>query len=169
LLDYNLSCIEQPVPHAEVNALAQLRGQIGVPIMLDESLTSSVDAERAIREELCDLFNIRLSKCGGFLSSLRLAAQAREVGLGYQLGCHPGESGILSAAGRHWAVSVCDMRYLEGSYDRHVLKKFVTKEDMTFRYGGRAPALAGPGLGVSIDTDALTQLTKSSRVFRLDC
>ena len=26
------------------------------------------------------------------------------AGLGYQLGCHPGESGILSAAGRHWAV-----------------------------------------------------------------
>ena len=114
--------------------------------MLDESLTSMIDAEAAIAGRTCDLFNIRLSKCGGFLNSLRLAAIAHAAGLGYQLGCHPGESGILSAAGRHWACSVANIRYLEGSYDRHLFRQLLTNEDITFGYGGRARQFNEPGL-----------------------
>ena len=75
----------------------------GMPIMLDESLCGMVDAEEAIAGGLCDLFNIRLSKCGGFIPSLRLVQVARRHGLGCQLGCQVGETAILSAAGRHFA------------------------------------------------------------------
>lgn len=166
LLPYNLSCIEQPVAHEEVEALADLRPRLGLPIMLDESLTSLPDAETAVRQGTCDLFNIRLSKCGGFLNSLRLAAFARAAGLAYQLGCHPGESGVLSAAGRHWAAVVRDIRYLEGSYDRHLLRTLLTREDITFGYGGRAPALAGPGLGVTIEPQVLARLKTREATFR---
>jgi muconate cycloisomerase len=127
--------------------------------MLDESLTSRVDAERAIALGACDLFNIRLSKCGGFLQSLELAALAHENGVGYQLGCHPGETGILSAAGRHWATAVAEIRYWEGSYDRHVLRENVIRENITFGYGGRAAALRRAGLGVTIDADAVRKLS----------
>jgi L-alanine-DL-glutamate epimerase-like enolase superfamily enzyme len=159
LAAFGISCMEQPVPHAEVAALAPWRKTLPVPIMLDESLTSMPDARAAITGGTCDLFNIRLSKCGGFLASLRLAAVAHKARLGYQLGCHPGESGILSAAGRHWATSVAGIRYWEGSYDRHLLGRLVTNEDVTFGYGGWAPALVGPGLGVTINPAALQEVT----------
>jgi len=159
LLRWDIRCVEQPVPHAQVESLAEVRRRIPIPVMLDESLTSLVDGAAAIRQETCDLFNIRLSKCGGFLDSLRLAAMAHEAGLGYQMGCHPGESGILSAAGRHFATTVRDIRYREGSYDRHLLKRRITHEDMTFGYGGWAPALTGPGLGVKIRRDLLARYT----------
>ncbi|MFV2070778.1 MAG: enolase C-terminal domain-like protein, partial [Pirellulales bacterium] len=159
LLPWDIRCVEQPVPHAQVESLAELRRQIPVPVMLDESLASLVDGAAAIRQETCDLFNIRLSKCGGFLNSLRLAAMAREAGLAYQMGCHPGESGILSAAGRHFASTVRDICYCEGSYDRHLLKRLLTHEDITFGYGGRAPALTGPGLGVTVQHDLLADCT----------
>ncbi len=156
---FDLSCVEQPIAHADIGALNGCRGRSPVPIMLDESLTSLIDAEAALNNATCDLFNGRLSKCGGFLNSLRLAAFAKQHGFGLQLGCHPGESGILSAAGRHWASSVGDIRYLEGSYDRHLLKHPLTREDLTFGRGGFAPALTRPGLGVSIDLDALRRAT----------
>jgi muconate cycloisomerase len=165
LLPSRISCVEQPVGHEEIAALAGVRGQVSVPIMLDESLTSESDARMAIELRACDLFNIRLSKCGGFLASLRLAGIAHGAGLGYQLGCHPGESGILSAAGRHWASSVANIRYLEGSYDRHLFGRLVTREDITFGYGGRAPALTTPGLGVTIDTAILAGLTLAEHEF----
>jgi L-Ala-D/L-Glu epimerase len=155
---YKIASVEQPVSHENVGTLRDVRSRIGVPIMLDESLTSVADAEDAIRNGTCDLFNIRLSKCGGFLNSLRLAAMADAAGLGYQLGCHPGESGILSAAGRHWATTVKGIRFLEGSYDRHLLKRLLTVEDITFGYGGRAPALDGPGLGITVDDAALAAM-----------
>ena len=159
LLPFGITSLEQPVPHNEVSGLSKLRGRIGVPLMLDESLCSLTDAHRAIESGTCDLFNIRLSKCGGMISSLRLAAIAHQAGLGYQLGCQVGETGILSAAGRHFASSVANIRYLEGSYDRHLVRERLTVQDLTFGRRGQAPALTAPGLGVDVDEAALKRVT----------
>jgi muconate cycloisomerase len=167
LKPFGISCLEQPVPHAEVDALAAIKQQLGVPVMLDESLTSMIDAEAAIAAHTCDLFNIRLSKCGGYLASLRLAAMAHAADIGYQLGCHPGESGVLSAAGRHWACSVAGIRYLEGSYDRHVFHRPITNEDLTFGHGGRAAAIERPGLGVTMNAAGLNEVTLSTQEFAI--
>ncbi len=164
---HGISCVEQPVHHDDVAALSELRQRVRTPLMLDESLTSERDAESAIRQGTCDLFNIRLSKCGGFLASLRLAAMAHEAGLGYQLGCHPGESGILSAAGRHFATSVASIRYREGSADRHLVKDLITDEQLTFGRGGWAPALHTPGLGITINDANLKPLILKSQTFRI--
>jgi muconate cycloisomerase len=165
LLQFDVSCIEQPVPHEAVGELAQLRAGLGVPVMLDESLTSETDARNAIGDRTCDLFNIRLSKCGGFLNSLRIAAMADAAGMGFQLGCHPGESGVLSAAGRHWACRVKGTRYLEGSYDRHLFEKLLTNEDVTFGFGGWAPAINSPGLGVTVNETAIGEMTLRRQEF----
>jgi muconate cycloisomerase len=159
LLPFEITACEQPVPHAEVDGLARLRGRLGVPLMLDESLCSRTDAERAIERGLCDLFNIRLSKCGGFVNSLRLAALAHRAGLGFQLGCQVGETGILSAAGRHFACSVSGLRYLEGSFDRYLIRERLTREDLTFGRGGWAPAIGSAGLGVEVDDAAVRRVT----------
>jgi len=159
LKPFGITSVEQPVPHADIGVLALVRKETGVPIMFDESLCSPVDAEVAVRLGLCDLFNLRLSKCGGFIPTLRLAQYASRHGLGYQLGCQVGETAILSAAGRHFASSVANIRYVEGSYDRHLVRESLGTEDLTFGWGGWAPALRGPGLGIAIDADALSRVT----------
>ncbi|MCX7422425.1 MAG: dipeptide epimerase [Planctomycetia bacterium] len=168
LLPFEITSLEQPVPHSTVAGLSKLRGRIGVPLMLDESLCSLTDAHRAIESGTCDLFNIRLSKCGGFIPSLRLAAVAHQAGLGYQLGCQVGETGILSAAGRHFACSVANIRYLEGSYDRHLVRERLTVQDITFGRGGIAPALTGPGLGVDVDEVALKRVTVRQQTWSIN-
>jgi len=127
--------------------------------MLDESLCGAVDGERAVAGGWCDLFNLRLSKCGGFIPSLRLAQLAKRAGLGYQLGCQVGETGILSAAGRHFATSVGGIRYVEGSYDRHLVRDALTAEDLTFARNGTAPMLVGSGLGVTVRPADLDRVT----------
>jgi muconate cycloisomerase len=156
---FRISAVEQPVPHADVDVLADVRRQVAVPIMLDESLCSRIDAERAAEHGTCDLFNVRLSKCGGFIPSLRLVQFARRQGLGCQLGCQVGETAVLSAAGRHFAASVGGLRYLEGSYDGHLVREALATRDMTFGWGGWAPALPGPGLGVTLEPQALERVT----------
>lgn len=157
---FGITSIEQPVSHENVGALAEIRKQIQTPVMLDESLCGEVDAQRAIDGGWCDLFNLRLSKCGGFIPSLRLAQLAKRHGLGYQLGCQVGETAILSAAGRHFATSVKDIRFVEGSYDRHLVWESLSKVDLTFRRGGWAPVLVGPGLGAAIDPARVDWVTK---------
>ena len=146
-----ISSVEQPVAHEHAASLAGLRKATGVPVVLDESLCSVADAELAVADGWCDAFNVRLSKCGGYIPSLRLAEFARERGLWVQLGCQVGESGILSAAGRHFATSVGGVRHLEGSYDRRLLKDWLTEEDVTFGRGGYAPALSGLGHSATPD------------------
>jgi muconate cycloisomerase len=156
---FGISAAEQPVKHEEADALATLRRQNDVPIMLDESLCGMADAKRAVAQELCDLFNIRLSKCGGFIPSLRLVQYARQHGIACQLGCQVGETAILSAAGRHFAASVKELRFVEGSYDRHLVREALATHDISFGRGGWAPALVGPGLGIDIDPAALQRVT----------
>jgi muconate cycloisomerase len=168
LLPFRPSALEQPVPHAEVDALAELRPRLGVPVMLDESLCGYPDAIRAIERMTADILNVRLSKCGGIIPSLKIMGLAHRAGFGVQLGCHPGETGLLSAAGRHVASQVRGIRYLEGSYDRHVLAGNLIAEDITFRYGGRARPLKGPGLGVTVLPEALVRMTVAHREIRHD-
>ena len=147
------------MPHESVAALAQLRKQVNVPVMLDESLCGMADAERAAAGGLCDRFNLRLSKCGGFLPTLRLAQFAHRHGVGCQLGCQVGETAILSAAGRHFAAGVADLTAVEGSFDRHLVREPLSRAGLTFGRGGLAPALSGPGLGVAIDPAAVARVT----------
>ena len=84
------------------NCLAELRPRLGIPVMLDESLCGYPDAVAAIESRTADLLNVRLSKCGRNLALTpdhRAGTDARDLGV--QLGCHPGETSLLSAAGRH--------------------------------------------------------------------
>ena len=150
---FGISSVEQPLPQTADAQLPALRKQIKTPVMLDESLCGMVDAERAAADGWCDLFNLRLSKCGGFIPALRIAAFAKQHDLGYQLGCQVGETAILSAAGRHFATSVKDIRYLEGSFDRHLVAFSLGEEDITFGWGGYAPALVRTGLGIKFQGD----------------
>jgi L-alanine-DL-glutamate epimerase-like enolase superfamily enzyme len=168
LLPFSPSVLEQPIPHADVEALRELRPKLGVPVMLDESLCSYPDALHSLEHGTADLFNVRLSKCGGIIPCLRIIALARRSDVGIQLGCHPGESGLLSAAGRHLAANVRGLRYVEGSYDRHILESNLTVEDLTFGFGGRARHIGGDGLGVTVNPEALERMTVARKEVRYD-
>ncbi len=162
---FGIAAVEQPIRHEDVAALAGIRAAVKTPIMLDESLCGMVDAERAAAGGLCDLFNIRLSKCGGFIPSLRTAVFAAAHNLGYQLGCQVGETGILSAAGRQFASSVKSLFAVEGSFDRRLVEDALTAEDLTFsKRGGWAPMLPGIGLGARVDADRLDAVTVGREV-----
>jgi muconate cycloisomerase len=166
LLRFHPLSLEQPVPHAEVAGLGEVRRQFlqpaGLPVMLDESLCCAEDAERAIAGQWCDAFNLRLSKCGGILRSLRILQLAGRNGIRCQLGCQVGETGILSAAGRHFACSAANLWFVEGSYDRFLVRDRLTEQDLTFRWGGRGVELRQPGLSIDVDECRVRSLAMRS-------
>ena len=164
LKPFGVAWIEQPLPHEMVKSLTEVRERTGMAMMHDESLCGMIDAERAVADRTCDLFNLRLSKCGGFTRTLRLAQFAAQHRLRCQLGCQIGETAILSAAGRHFAASVRGLECVEGSYDRHLVKEALGETDITFGWGGWAKALPGPGLGIAIDPVALDRVTVREEV-----
>ena len=122
---YRISAVEQPVAKADFAGLKQVSEAIQIPVIADESLCNEDDARRLIDLKACRGFNIRLSKCGGLGTATRIRQMAETAGILCQLGCHVGETSILSAAGRHFALTVPHLSYVEGSYSPYLLVRDV--------------------------------------------
>jgi L-alanine-DL-glutamate epimerase-like enolase superfamily enzyme len=150
-----IRAVEQPLPAHDLVGLARVAAAIEPPVIADESFHTLADARRLIEHRACDALNIRISKCGGLLTSRRILGYAREHGVPCQLGAQVGESGILTAAGRAFACAYPELLYREGAGGRFLLEEDVTVEDTTAGPRGMAPALKGPGLGVTVDEDRL--------------
>ena len=146
---FSLTGVEQPVPGEDIEGMQTVTAAKLVPVVADESLCSLEDARTLIREQACDVFNVRISKCGGLINAGRIDQLARAAGLDCQLGAQVGEAGILSAAGRHYATRSQGVRWCEGSYGQLLLEEDITEPDITLGPGGMAPALEAHGIGVT--------------------
>lgn len=145
---FKLDGVEQPVADYDYQGMSQVTAAKLLPVIADESLCSQSDAQKLIEQKGCDIFNIRVSKCGGLINSLAIYRKAVDAQLICQLGAHVGESGILSAAGRLIATRCQAIKWFEGSYGRFLLKRNITQPGMTIGFGGWARSLDRPGLGV---------------------
>ncbi len=164
LKTFRVKMVEQPMrpDDPDIERLqAMMQGQ-GMMLMADESACSIEDLEKILKDGLYRMINIRLSKCGGFRRSLKMVERLRSRGTAFQIGCHVGESGILSAAGRALSLLCRDAVYHDGSYDAFLLRENVTCEDVSFGPGGEARALGGHGLGADIDRNRLIRLSGGS-------
>lgn len=150
LIPFNIASAEQPVSRGSLTEFAGVRQRSTIPLMADESLVTFADARALIEIKACDYFNLRISKCGGIVPTLKMARLALRAGLKIQLGSHVGETAILSAAGRHVAAHLCDLEFVEGSYGQLLLAEDVGRDAVNFGHGGRAPVLRGAGLGVKV-------------------
>jgi muconate cycloisomerase len=152
---FDVAAAEQPLPRGEAAALVRLRGATPVPLVADESLVTEADAEALLAEKAVDIFNVRVSKCGGLARALAIAARAAAAGVGVQIGAQVGETAILSAAGRHLAAALPAVAFAEGSFGTLLLAEDVSVESVRFGHHGEAAPLTGPGLGVTVIEERL--------------
>lgn len=157
LATFDIAAVEQPLARAALRDLRALRKASPIPMMADESLVTLHDAEVLVAEDAVDLFNIRLSKCGGLARSAEIARLAARSGVGVQVGSQVGETAILAAAGRHLAAWLPAVAFAEGSYGTLLLTEDISVEPVRFGHGGRAPVLRGPGLGVEVVEERLAR------------
>ena len=157
---FRVSAVEQPLAKGDEADLPRLRREGGLPVMIDESLIDYAGAEKLAALGAADIWNVRISKNGGLLQSLRLADLAQAHNITLMIGAMVGESGILSAAARTFLQLVPAVRFLENSYGKHLLAEDLVDERTTFGYGGRVRPLPGPGLGVTLSESALDRLTE---------
>jgi muconate cycloisomerase len=153
---FGISAVEQPLPAHDLEGLRRVTAEAPETIIVDESLRTVEEAVELARTRACNAFNIRVSKCGGLLNSMQIAGIAARAGLACIVGAQVGESGLLSAAGRHLATAI-NPRYVEGSGGRLLLKEDLTIEGVLPGWAGRARPFDGPGLGVSIREETLAK------------
>lgn len=162
---YKVKVVEEPMvrDNPDFPELAKMVRANGLILMACESAPTLKDVERIIDEGHYQMVNVKLSRSGGFRRSLKIIDYLRTNGISFQIGCTIGESGILSSAGRVLGLLCSDAVYLDGSYDKFMLKDNITVDHVSFGPGGAAGPIDGPGLGVEINCQSLERLCDDSK------
>ena len=158
--DKDIFIFEQPMPASARDQYPLLIKKIDecVNIILDESVCSVEDARWVIDNGAASGFNLKISKHGGLINTMAIHRLACENGLTNQLGCHVGETSILTAAGIIFAVISDDLFAFEGAYGSFLLEHDIVRHPLQFGlYGKFHFGNLGdqPGLGLEIDPNLL--------------
>ncbi len=154
---YGIFLVEEPFGRHREEIFYFLKDpeNLDFKFVADESALTVSDIESMVERRSYHMINLRLSKNGGLLKILELAEIAERGGLQYQVGCHVGETGILSAVGRVAASILPKAMYVDGSYDSYLLSQNITSENFSFGFSGIAEIIRGQGLGFIIDENKL--------------
>jgi O-succinylbenzoate synthase len=81
LADFGVLCIEQPLPPADLVALARLSAALPVPVCLDESLSSPRRVRDAIRTGSCAMACLKPGRLGGLRATRAAHAACAAAGV----------------------------------------------------------------------------------------
>lgn len=145
--------IEQPVAKHQVGAMARLAARFDVAIMADESVATPSDAMTLATSAAADIFALKLTKAGGPLATVKVAAIAEAAGIPCYGGCML-ETSIGTAAYLHTFVTLTNL-----TAGCELFGPLLLTDDLTTKplvYGNGAIHLhEGHGFGVEIDPEKL--------------
>ncbi|MBI3317805.1 MAG: dipeptide epimerase [Candidatus Omnitrophica bacterium] len=136
---------EQPVPREDLEGLARVAKEGGLPVAADESARSAEETGRLIHRKIVPVINVKLAKCG-LSSALWIIGLARSRGVKLMIGCMA-ESGIGLS---HSVALACGT----GAFDFIDLDSFLLTQSPPHRNNFRAsgerltidPACGGTGV-----------------------
>ncbi len=150
---YGLTLVEQPIPRAEIDGLAEIRRGIGIPLMADESVSGPASIVEIIRREAADLVKVKVMKQGGLLRTLAMVECAAAAGLRVVIG-HG--FGLTLSTLAETTVAAVSAAIVDGCEAVGPLKMAGDVVVDPVRLDGGALRLEDrPGWGVTVDPDAL--------------
>ena len=152
MYEFGIYFAEQPVAPVDPSWMADVRSQVNVPIMADESVNTIQDAMSLARANAADVFSLYVGKGGGVSAAIKIAALAEAAGLSCTVGSNL-EMGIASAAMIHLAMALPAISAEEFPCD--ILGPFFYEGDLLAEplpiSAGKAHPFERPGLGVELD------------------
>ena len=147
---------EQPVATEDVSLMAEIRKNIGIPVIADESIYTLQDAKTLVHLDAADIFSIYVGKAGGIGPARKIAAYAESVGRKCTVGSNL-ELGVGSAAMTHLALAT---RGIDAeSYPCDIIGPFFYEDDIVQEplpiIPGQGRANQKPGLGVELDEEKM--------------
>lgn len=163
-LPYQVASVEQPLKASDKHDYPQLTAYLNnaMDVSLDESVCSFEEARWMSEHKGASMFNLRVSKNGGLINSLKLARLAAEHGVKCQLGAQVGETSILTSAGLTLAALLGNCVYHEGAFGTRLLEVDITDSPLQFGPKGWLTVDTiknKPGLGIDVDRTRLEDLT----------
>lgn len=152
----NIYFAEQPVAPLDLQWMVDVRRNVSVPVMADESCYTLQDAMALARAGAADILSVYVGKGGGIGPARKMAAVAEAAGLTCTVGSNL-EMGIASAAMAHLATASVGIGAEEFPCD--ILGPLAYEHDLLAEglvfLNGRMHAPDKPGLGVELDEAAL--------------
>lgn len=160
---YNLLLMEQPLPEDDFLGHARLAKKVGSPICLDESIRTVKDVELALELGACEVVNIKAGRVGGYLNAVAIHDLCYNAGIPVWCG------GMLETGlGRAANVALAALPGFTLPGDTSASDRYFTRDitEPFVMHDGLLDVPRGPGLGVTVDIDALTQVTTAVEELR---
>ncbi len=159
--DLNLLLIEQPLFEDDIWDHRKLQAQFKTPICLDESVITPRHARYAYEMEACKIINIKPARVGGLSQGIAIHDFCLErnmpVWCGGMLETGVGRASNLALASLPGFVLPGDISASDRYYKRDIThERFILNDDSTITVPN------GPGLGVTVDEEALREFTRST-------
>lgn len=151
----NMQLFEQPTPKDDLEGLAKVRREGGVPIMADEAISDHESLIRVIKADCADYIKFGIKQAGGLLPSVKMLATAEAAGLPVVLGHGFGLDLSTMAEIMLGATSRNIVPGLECVGPLKVVDTVAkTRLDIS---AGSIDLPSGPGLGITLDEEKLAQ------------
>jgi len=165
--DFGLAYIEQPLATDDLLNHAELARRISTRICLDESLTSATITREALDMGACSVVCVKAPRYGSWLDAASVLDHCVGVGIdawvGGMLDCGIGRAANIALAAHPGASITGDIAATDRFFTEDVCAPFALSGPSG---GGTITVPTGPGLGISIDGDALSKLTLRSAIMR---
>ena len=153
-LGYPFRALEEPLGVGDYTGMARIAAACSCAIIVDESVLRIAQLE-ALSRPTPWIINLRISKMGGLLRSLRMTEEVRRKGLAMIIGAHVGETSVLTRAALTVANVAGDVVLAqEGAFGTHLLAHDVVEPSIMFGAGGTLHAdslqLKGGGFGLDV-------------------
>lgn len=155
-LDFPFFALEEPLAAGDFAGLGKVAEALASRIILDESILREDQLQFCGGAPERWIVNLRVSKMGGVLRSLRFLRAVRARGLSVIVGAHVGETSVLTRAALTVAQCARDILLAqEGAFGTHLLASDVAEPPLMFGRGGgidvaESNLAARPGLGLNI-------------------
>lgn len=80
-----MALLEQPVVREDLDSMAAIRKDTGVPVAADESVRSLSDAHEVVKRQAADYINIKIMKTG-IAEAVEIATYAKQAGIKLMIG-----------------------------------------------------------------------------------
>lgn len=158
LAEMGIALIEQPLRPGLLDATARVAARSSIPIMTDEAAFSTQELAQNGCAASGSVYSLKLVKSGGLMELKRAAGVANAFGMELYGGCLL-ESGIGAAA--HMAVfsTLPQLEWGCEHFGPRILGQDLTSTGLVYRdFHIELPK--GPGLGITVDQDALRDATR---------
>ena len=150
---YNIQYVEQPLPRADLDGLRALRAAVDVPLAVDEALDSLGRARALLADHAAAVFVMKPQIVGGLRVTRQIIDEAAASGVQCVISSAI-ESGVGLAALLHLVAALPAVTLECGLATGDLLADDLIVEVLPVIDGAMAVP-RGPGLGVSIDEEAM--------------